>query len=153
MLPDIGKYNFILIILDDIVLSDIRIVRGVLAADKPGIPKDHKIHNGVHVMKKKILTIVSLLCSQLVCNTALAGDPAAGEAAFAAKGCTACHGAGGISSNPAYPSLNGKGAEYIEAQLKAFKSGARQNPTMSPMAAMLSDEEVGHVSAYLGSLK
>ena len=98
---------------------------------------------------KVVLTIGALMAS----SSLIAGDPAEGEAAFTAKGCTGCHGAGGVSANPAYPSLNGKGAEFIETQLKAFKSGERQNPSMSPMAAMLSDQEVADVAAYLGAQK
>ena len=90
----------------------------------------------------------------LMAGSAFAGDPAAGEKAFSAKGCVGCHGKGGSSpTNPTYPALNGKTAEYISQQLTDYKSGKRQNPTMNAMAAMLNDAEVADVAAYLGSQK
>jgi len=34
----------------------------------------------------------------------------------------------------------------------AFKDGSRNDPMMSPMAAMLSDEDIANVSAYFSGL-
>jgi len=39
---------------------------------------------------------------------------------LASHWCSACHGPGGHSSNPLFPSLAGESAEYIDAQLKSF---------------------------------
>jgi cytochrome c553 len=62
--------------------------------------------------------------------------------------CAACHGADGVSTAPANPHLAGQHAEYIAAQLAAFKSGARPNPIMAGMAAGLSPEDMANLGAY-----
>src|SRR5512134_3950502 len=62
--------------------------------------------------------------------------------------CVACHGASGVSPTPANPHLAGQGADYIAAQLEAFKSGARANPIMAGMAAGLSPEDMLSVGAW-----
>ena len=59
-----------------------------------------------------------------------AGDPKRGKTKSVT--CAACHGANGISPSPIWPNLKGQKAQYIVLQLKAFKSGARKNPSMSP---------------------
>ena len=80
-----------------------------------------------------------------------AGDAAAGKAKSAV--CAACHGPTGTSVNPLWPSLAGQHAPYMVKQLKAFKSGARKDPVMSPMAAPLSDQDIENLSAYFASQK
>ena len=67
--------------------------------------------------------------------------------------CAACHGADGVSTLPANPHLAGQGADYIAAQLAAFKSGARPNPVMQGMAAGLTPEDMLAVGAYYHSQK
>jgi cytochrome c553 len=79
-----------------------------------------------------------------------AGDAAAGAAKAAL--CAACHGDKG-QGVPPNPALAGKPeAELIQA-LKDYKSGAKSNPLMSPMAALLSDQDVENVAAYYSSIK
>jgi cytochrome c553 len=67
--------------------------------------------------------------------------------------CAACHGADGISVAPANPHLAGQHAEYVAAQLAAFKSGARPSPIMAGMAAGLSPEDMQSLGAYYQSQK
>lgn len=62
--------------------------------------------------------------------------------------CAACHGPDGNSPTAANPNLAGQHAEYIAAQLAAFKSGARANPIMMGMSAALSPEDMRNVGAY-----
>ena len=62
--------------------------------------------------------------------------------------CAACHGAEGVSTAPANPHLAGQHAEYIAAQLAAFKSGARPSPIMAGMAAGLSPEDMASLGAW-----
>jgi cytochrome c553 len=62
--------------------------------------------------------------------------------------CGACHGVDGNSLNPVWPSLAGQGADYTIKQLKAFKSGQRQNGLMSPMAMSLSDKDMLEIALY-----
>jgi cytochrome c553 len=82
--------------------------------------------------------------------SAAAADIAAGKAKSAV--CAGCHGANGISAAPIYPNLKGQKAAYLEAQLKAFRSGQRANAIMAPMAKGLSDEDITNIAAYYESL-
>ena len=74
------------------------------------------------------------------------GDASAGKTPAAM--CAACHGNSGLSVNPAWPNLAGQHADYMVSAIMAFKSGARKNDLMSPMAAALSDADVRNVAAY-----
>ena len=78
-----------------------------------------------------------------------AGDAAAGKAKSAS--CAGCHGADGNSVNPEWPSLAGQGDGYIAKQLHDFKDGKRENATMAPMAAPLTDEDMQDLAAYYSS--
>lgn len=79
-------------------------------------------------------------------------DVEAGKA-VANTTCLACHGANGIGIIPLYPNLAGQKAEYLEAQLLAYRSGERKNPIMAPMAVNLSDADIKAVSAYYSTLR
>ena len=79
-------------------------------------------------------------------------DKAAGQSAYAAKGCIGCHGPGGISVLPDIPLLKGLTAEFVSKNLTDFRSGARKNPTMNAMAAGLSDADINNIADYIGSL-
>ncbi|MCB1746545.1 MAG: cytochrome c4 [Gammaproteobacteria bacterium] len=92
--------------------------------------------------QRNLFLFVALLCLGSVMATA----QAEGQAKTAV--CVACHGADGNSMNPIWPNLAGQHAEYIVAQLKAFKSGARENPSMSPMAATVADEDMAEIGAW-----
>jgi cytochrome c553 len=67
--------------------------------------------------------------------------------------CAACHGADGVGTAPANPHLAGQGADYIAAQLAAFKSRARPSPIMEGMAAGLTPEDMKAVGAYYQAQK
>ncbi len=92
-----------------------------------------------------------------VCMLAAAGAAqAAGDAAAGKKKaamCAACHGMDGISKQPIYPNLAGQHEQYLISSLKAYKSGARDNPIMKPMAAPLSDQDIENLAAYFSSLE
>ncbi len=62
--------------------------------------------------------------------------------------CSACHGPNGNSANPDWPRLAGQNAVYIGEQLRLFRSGARANPTMMPMATGLSDQDIADIAVY-----
>ena len=87
------------------------------------------------------------LFTALLCLTFTSvGAHADGQAKTAA--CAACHGPDGNSVNPIWPNLAGQHASYIVTQLQAFKSGARNNPSMSPMAANLSEDDMAEIGAW-----
>lgn len=66
--------------------------------------------------------------------------------------CSACHGAEGNSANPLWPNIAGQNAPYLQAQLTAFKSGARKDALMSSQAMLLSDEDIADLAVYFESL-
>jgi cytochrome c553 len=93
-----------------------------------------------------------LACAALATTgSALAqGDIAAGKQKAAQ--CAACHGADGNSTNPEWPKLAGLGQQYIVKELKAFKSGERKNPLMTPQAQGLSEQDMQDLGAFYASL-
>lgn len=66
--------------------------------------------------------------------------------------CSSCHGFGGRSTSPTFPRLAGQRADYIEAQLKAFRDHTRADPHahtyMWGMAAHLSDSLIHGIALY-----
>ena len=95
--------------------------------------------------------IIGLILAILFSSPLQAGDAAKGQAK--AVVCAACHAADGNSVIAINPKLAGQGEEYLIKQLNDFKSKARDNATMFPMASMLSDEDVENVAAYYASQK
>ncbi|WP_207060714.1 cytochrome c [Motiliproteus sp. SC1-56] len=78
------------------------------------------------------------------------------EAGLADKGvaaCGACHGTQGEGNALAgFPTLKGQYATYVEAQLKAFRDGARANDPngmMRGVAANMSDADMKAVATYV----
>ncbi|MFC6310676.1 c-type cytochrome [Paraburkholderia dipogonis] len=59
----------------------------------------------------------------------------------ASDACIYCHGFEGNARNQAYPRLAGLKQAYLRKQLKAFASGERSDPTMTPFALSLSERE------------
>ena len=99
-------------------------------------------------MKKTIITTLLLLNLGV---SVQAADVEAGKAKSAL--CAACHGPAGISNNPLWPNLAGQKEAYLVKQIKAFKSGERKDPSMAPMVATLSDEDIENLAAYYANLK
>jgi cytochrome c553 len=70
-------------------------------------------------------------------------------------GCGQCHGATGQGVGKAFPTLAGQSAEYITAQLKAWKDGKRTNDPlhlMTGISGKLSDDQIAAAAAYYASL-
>lgn len=77
------------------------------------------------------------------------GDAQAGKAAAAT--CTGCHGEGGVSSNPATPSLAGQDAEYLVAATRAYRDATRVDESMKAPAGALDDKTLRDVAAYFAA--
>lgn len=106
-----------------------------------------------------VLAIASFVNAAEV-KPAVKADPAKGEALFNTgdasrnvTACIACHGAAGNSTIAQNPKLAGQGGPYIEKQLHDFKSGARNNPVMMPIAKALNDQDIANLLAYLAKQK
>lgn len=67
--------------------------------------------------------------------------------------CTACHQAGFKGLNE-FPRVSRQKYPYIVKQLKDYRDGLRTNDNgvMAPAAKNLSDEQIGALAHYLGSL-
>lgn len=79
-----------------------------------------------------------------------------GDAAQGVPACAGCHGPSGAGIPGQYPRLGGQYAEYVAAQLQAFRSGARGNDPngmMRGVAAHLTDREIRAVAEYAAGLR
>jgi len=79
-----------------------------------------------------------------------------GIASEGVAACASCHGPNGAGMPAQYPRLSGQHAEYVSAQLKAFRSGARANDlnaSMRGVAGRLSDREIEAVADYIAGLR
>jgi cytochrome c553 len=78
---------------------------------------------------------------------------------IASKGvaaCASCHGPNAAGMPAQYPRLSGQHAEYLETQLKAFRSGERANDpngSMRGVADNLSDREIQAAADYIAGLR
>lgn len=105
-------------------------------------------------MKKLTFALCVLLTSGSYASeehkaVAAAGNAEAGKAKSAL--CAACHGVDGNSTSGAWPKLAGQNASYIAQELQKFKSGARENASMTGMVANLTPEDMADLAAYFSS--
>ena len=77
-----------------------------------------------------------------------------GIAAKQVPACAGCHSPNGAGIPAQIPRLGGQHADYAEAQLVAFRSGARANSAqMTAIAARMSDKEIKAVADYVAGLR
>jgi cytochrome c553 len=68
--------------------------------------------------------------------------------------CAGCHSPNGAGIPAQFPRLSGQHADYVEAQMAAFRAGTRANgPMMLTIAAKMSDKEIKAVSDYVAGLR
>ncbi|SFI46417.1 c-type cytochrome [Jannaschia pohangensis] len=79
-------------------------------------------------------------------QAARADDPEAGRKV--ATMCRTCHGIDGYATIPIAPHIGGEPVEYLEAQLLAFKTGAREHEMMSVVTAGLTAQQISDVAAW-----
>ena len=78
----------------------------------------------------------------------------AGIAAKNIPACSGCHGPSGAGIPVQYPRVGGQYAEYVAAQLVAFRQGTRNNSAqMSAIAARMSDAEISATAEYIAGLR
>lgn len=66
--------------------------------------------------------------------------------------CMACHGGDGLGAAAGFPRLAGLSAVYLLKQLEDFKSGARSNALMQPLAQSLTEDEAHAVTQFLAAM-
>jgi cytochrome c553 len=96
------------------------------------------------------IRLISTLALLALAFPAAAADLAAGRAK-AEQVCAACHTVTGNATNPDYPVLAGQHADYLEKALRDYKSGARKNAIMAPMAQPLSKQDIENLAAWFAS--
>ena len=68
--------------------------------------------------------------------------------------CSGCHSPNGAGIPAQYPRLAGQHADYVEAQMAAFRDGVRTNSVqMTAIAAKLSAKEIKAVADYAAGLR
>ena len=92
------------------------------------------------------MLVVALSFAVLAQNRANAVEPPA-----AVTGCITCHGEKGMSQLPNAPHIAGQPVFYLVDQLKAYRSGKRQNQVMAVIAKPLSDEQIKEAAAWYAS--
>lgn len=79
-----------------------------------------------------------------------------GNTATGVPACAGCHGPDGSGVPAQYPRIAGQFAEYIEAQLSAFKAGTRANDPsgmMRGVAERMTEKEISAVAQYAAGLR
>jgi cytochrome c553 len=104
--------------------------------------------NGMKLFNIRLGAAVLLACLSL---PALAQNVEAGSKK--AEPCLACHGVNGNSTLSAFPILAGQGMRYIYLQLKDFKEGRRQDPSMDALVANLTREDMFDLGAFFAAQK
>ena len=66
--------------------------------------------------------------------------------------CAGCHGDNGMSQTENIPSLAGQPDQFIQWQLVFFRSGARKNELMQPIAEAIGNEDIRTLGAYFAAL-
>lgn len=88
----------------------------------------------------------------------------AGDAKKGLPACIGCHGPTGAGMPAQFPRISGQYAEYIEAQLKGFRTGAEDaaaegarandpNKMMRMVAIKMTDREIKAVADYIAGLR
>ena len=63
--------------------------------------------------------------------------------------CKACHGESGMSRFEHIPNIGWQNSDYLLKQLRAFKAGNRQDPTiMTKVAQLLSEADMQQMAYY-----
>jgi cbb3-type cytochrome c oxidase subunit III len=77
-----------------------------------------------------------------------------GIADKAVPACAGCHSPNGAGIPAQYPRIGSQHADYLEAQMVAFRGGSRGNSAqMSAIAAKMSDREIKAVVDYIAGLR
>jgi len=110
---------------------------------------------------RALIYLTTAVALSLASAAAFADDPDAVSMAYAQRlaigVCGTCHGPHGNSQQPKFPRLAGQSANYLAAQLKAFRGQTRGDPDalgyMWGMASQLDDSTIDALAKYYSSQK
>lgn len=94
----------------------------------------------------------------IVGSASVAGELDTGKALAKKNLCFDCHGLSGNSDlyndkAPYVPKLAGQPAGYLAKEMKAYRSGSRQDKLMTPILRPRTDEEIDLLAAYFAAQK
>jgi len=108
-------------------------------------------------MKKDSILPISLAAVAIACFAPSLRAQDADATKLATQVCASCHGPRGESISPGFPKIAGQRAEYLETQLKAFRSRTRGDPMaqayMWGMTSQLSDDTISKLAVYYSGQK
>jgi cytochrome c553 len=107
-------------------------------------------HNTMHAQaasfsEQDMRDIAAFFASE---GTVEAGAAPAGAAPEKAATCVACHGEGGVSVAPNWPTLAGQHKDYLIHALKEYKNGLRKDPVMGSQAIGLTPADIDELATY-----
>lgn len=70
-----------------------------------------------------------------------------------AEVCIGCHGVDGNSTDPLYPVLAGQTQRYTYLQLRDYKEGRRKDTVMTPLAELMSREDMLDLGEFFAAQK
>ena len=95
-------------------------------------------------MREQLRRAAAAFAAALVLTGAAGAQPVEEKA----KLCATCHGEQGVPINNETPVIWGQNEGYLYLQLRDYKSGARKNELMNPIAAQLEKEDMQALAAY-----
>jgi cytochrome c553 len=101
------------------------------------------------LQRRRAAHIIGLAAVLLMGGNALAADAVPEQAAL----CATCHGEKGTPINHMTPVIWGQNEGYVYLQLRDFKSGARKNALMNPIAGQLEKADMLALAAYFSKQK
>jgi cytochrome c553 len=101
-------------------------------------------------LAKSIACLIAVALSLVA--PVFAGDLAAGRTKALAL-CQNCHAVDGAGIIPGAANLGGQQKEYLREQLRAFRSGSRQNPQMTFITKPLTDADIEDLSEWFSAMK
>jgi cytochrome c553 len=99
---------------------------------------------------------ISLAMALIAPLGALGVDLEAGKALAKSKSCVECHGLSGntgYETEPPVPKLAGQPRAYLVKAMRDYRSGARQDDTMSPIMQPRGDDEIELLADYYAAQK
>lgn len=107
-------------------------------------------------MQSKRVSLALSLLQGAACVSLAAPAFAADAAPARAKAqalCQNCHGENGVAVLPGAANLSGQQKEYLRSQLRAYRSGSRQNDQMSIIAKTLTDADIEMLSEWYSAIQ
>jgi cytochrome c553 len=115
----------------------------VIARNATFVQRPIIIIMSAHVRTSCLLAVIAVL------GTAMLPDAARAETVEEkAQLCAACHGENGIPQQKTMPVIWGQHQGYLYLQLRDYKSGARKNDIMSPLAQTLERDDMMALALY-----